>query len=280
MSSFADSLRRSWRESGIILQLILLNLLIFILLNFSKNFDLHWVDYMAMPMKPADLASRPWTFITCMFAHEDFGHIFYNMLLLWMVGKIFVFVTGFTHWSKITFLYIAGGALGNIFLYAAALALPEIFNAKYCLGASSGVMAIALAVAFFSPDYRVNLIFIGEVKIKWVVAFLFATSTLLNLSMNTGGKISHLGGAVFGTIFGLQLKHGKDLSAWLTKLFSSKKRSNLKVVHKRGVSDYEYNEMRHEKEKTLDELLDKINKSGYESLSKKEKETLHVLSKK
>jgi membrane associated rhomboid family serine protease len=280
MSAFTEKLRYEWSRSGIILQLLIINLVVFILLNLSANFNWRWIGYFAMPMGWEGLVHRPWTVITSMFSHEDFSHIFYNMIWFYVFGRIFVDVTGFHHWTKITFVYIFGGLLGAVFLTPLFLMFPDFFG-SYALGASGAVMSIALAVGFFVPDYKINFMLVGEIKIKWVVAFVFVTSTLIDLSDNVGGKVDHLGGAVFGTIYGLSLRNGRDLSAWFTRLLTKKRGSKLKVVHSRKTrTDYEYAEYRHEEEKTLDELLDKINRSGYESLSRKEKETLHVLSKK
>lgn len=281
MSGFLDKAKYEWRRSGIIFQIIVINVLIFIPLNLSRAFDWGLREYLVLPLDPSVFVHHPWTFITCMFSHEDFMHIFSNMIWFYMMGRIFITVTGFEHWTKMTYLYVMGGVVGNIFLFAFSLLLPRLFGATYALGASDGVMAVALAVGFFAPNYVVNLFLVGEVRIKWVVAFLFIISTLVDLSANTGGKVSHLGGAVFGAVYGLRLKRGKDISAWFTRLFSRKSRPvKMKVVHKRAVSDDEYNELRRDDERVLNDLLDKINKSGYDSLNKKEKETLHLLSRK
>lgn len=279
MGSFADRLKYEWKRSGIILQLLIINVIVFIPLNLSSNFNWHLTEYMAMPTSPELLIARPWTLITSMFSHESFSHIFYNMLWFYVFGRIFVEVTGFVHWTKISFIYVFGGLVGAAFLLPLFFIFPNW--GTYALGASGAVMALALAVGFYSPNYEVNFILIGPVKIKWVVLFVFATSTLIDLADNIGGKVDHLGGALFGMLYGLNLKNGRDLSAWFSRLLSKRNGKRLKVVHTRKTrSDYEYNEYRYEEEKTLDELLDKINRSGYESLSRKEKETLHILSKK
>jgi membrane associated rhomboid family serine protease len=233
-------------------------------------------------MDPAKFIYRPWTIITSMFTHEDLGHIFYNMLLFFMMGRIFLFVTNFRKGVNLLFLYIAGGISGSILVFLFALVIPNFIGA-IGFGASAAVMAITLAAGVFSPNYPINLILIGEIKLKWLVGFIFLTSTVIDVVNNTGGKIAHLGGSIFGIIYAVQLKNGNDLSEWFLGVFKRKHKVKLKVVHnqnKRGVRDEEYNGMKRDEERVLNDLLDKINKSGYESLSKSEKETLHLLSKK
>ena len=278
MPELFNRLKYNWKQSGVILQIIIINVLIFIPLNISIFLNAPLRDYFVLSLNPSEFILKPWTFITCLFAHEEFMHILSNMLWFYMMGRIFVVVTGFTHWSKITFIYLFGGLTGNLLLITSSFILPSFLpHSAYILGASDGVMAISLALAFFCPDYIVNLIFIGEVRLKWVVAVLFLMSTLVDLSVNTGGKISHFGGALFGAFYGIQLKNGRDISVWFTQLFKFRfqSRSKLKVVHRAGHSE----KMQHTDELSLNKLLDKINKSGYESLSKSEKEELHYLSK-
>ncbi|MFN5460925.1 MAG: rhomboid family intramembrane serine protease [Bacteroidota bacterium] len=280
MSGFIENIKYNWKQSGIIIQIILINILLFIPLNISVFLDASLRNYLVLSLDPQEFLFKPWTFITCLFAHEQFMHILSNMLWFYMMARIFVVVTGFTHWTKITFIYIFGGIIGNILLIISSFLLPGLLpKSAYVLGASDGVMALSLALAFFCPDYIVNLIFIGEVKLKWVVAFLFIVSTMVDLSVNTGGKISHFGGSIFGVFYGFQLKKGKDISNWFTNLmkFDFLRRNKLKVIHRKkdlkGVNSKG-------DEHALNILLDKINRSGYESLSKIEKETLHQLSRK
>jgi membrane associated rhomboid family serine protease len=280
MSEFFQKIKYNWNQSGIIIQIILINILLFIPLNISIFLNASLRDYLVLSLNPNEFLIKPWTFITCLFSHEQFMHILSNMLWFYMMGRIFLIVTGFNHWSKISFLYLFGGITGNLLLIASSFLLPELLpRSAYVLGASDGVMAISLALAFFCPNFIVNLIFIGEVKLKWVVAFLFVISTMIDLSVNTGGKISHFGGALFGALYGIQLKNGNDISVWFTRLtkFKFEKKSKLKVVHKSKSKNENY---KTKDEQLLNQLLEKINKSGYDSLSKTEKEKLHELSQK
>jgi membrane associated rhomboid family serine protease len=281
MNNLSDTLKYNWKNSGILLQLILINVIIFIPLNISHAFNGSLHEYFALKLNFSELILKPWTLITCLFSHEQLGHIFSNMILLYMMGRIFLVVTGFTHWSKLTFIYLMGGLAGNFMLLISYWLFPQFFSSVEALGASAGVLAITLTVGIFCPEYVVHLIFLGEVKLKWVVAVLFLLSTFIDFQVNTGGKISHFGGAIFGAIYGYQLKKGNDISSWFTNIFNNlKSKPKLKVVHHQKKQTSQYNNSETENEKTLNRLLDKINRSGYEGLSKEEKETLHQLSRK
>ena len=280
MSAF-ENIKYELKKSGIIVQLILINLIIFLPMNFSKFFFPGLLEYFAMPMEPKIFITKPWTLFTSMFTHVEFGHIFYNMLLFFMMGRIYVYLTNFQRGSNLLFLYIFGGLSGAALTFLFGLLFPQ-FTGAIAYGASAAVMAITLAAGVYSPNYPVNMILIGEIKLKWVVGFIFLTSTVIDVAVNTGGKVAHLGGSIFGMIYAIQLKNGRDMGAWLGNVFKFKKRSKLKVVHKasKATRDEDYNALKRNDERTLNELLDKINKSGYESLTKGEKETLHQLSKK
>jgi membrane associated rhomboid family serine protease len=216
--------------------------------------------------------SHAWGIFTYMFSHIELSHVFYNMLWLFFMGQIFTVVIGE---QRLLFTYLFGGLSGAILFLITA----QLFSKQesFLIGASASVMAIVVAAGTYAPNMPVSVFLIGEVKLKWLVVASFIMFSLIDLSVNTGGKISHIGGALFGFIYGIQLKKRNDIGAWFERLIN---RQNLKVVHRRKFTDEEYNLVKRQNEKTLDELLDKINRSGYDSLSKSEKERLHELSKK
>ncbi len=154
------------------------------------------------------------------------------------------------------------------------------------VGASAGVTAIIIASATLVPNYLMNLLFIGPVKLLYVALFVLFIDVLSVAQFNNlGGNLAHLGGALMGFIFIQQYKKGRDLSKGINKflslignLFSSKPRSKMKVAYKRTVSDEEYNYRKNASQQQIDAILDKISKSGYESLSKQEKEILFKAS--
>jgi len=249
-------------------QLLLINGVVFLAANVIANllkFDL--ASYLALPARLHELGALFYTPISYMFTHVDLGHAFFNMLYLYFMGQIFASIVGE---KRLWFTYIMGGLCGAAFF----LLLFNVFFAGepyYLLGASAGVTAVAIACAVYAPNMPVNLFFFGSFPLKWIVLIFFLISTVIDFSINTGGKVAHLGGAFFGLAYAWQLRKGND---WM-RVFSFKPRPTAKIKQMKVVQKKTENE-----EKTLNEILDKINRSGYESLSKQEKETLQKIASK
>lgn len=274
--SFLDQISNSFKASGVMTKLIIVNVVVFLVFNLTFHLSgktIELADYTAAYSNPKEFLFHLWGVLTYMFTHVDLAHVFYNMLMLFFMSQIFVSIIG---GQRLFFVYLFGGICGALLFFVSSLLIPGLGGKL--IGASAAVMSIGAAIGFYAPNMPVNLFLFGEVKLKWVVAAVFILSSVIDLSYNTGGKISHIGGGLFGMIYGLQLKNRNDIGAWFIGL--GKRKSKLKVVHNTRVSDYEYNQGRKEEQKSLDELLEKIHKSGYDSLSKSEKETLHRLSKK
>lgn len=253
-------------------QLLLINGVVFLLGNISFHlFHFPALNYLMLPARMKELATSFYTPFTYMFAHEELGHAFFNMIYLYFMGQIFASIVGE---RRLWFVYIAGGIAGAIFF----LVLFNIFFAgapAFLLGASASVTAVAIACAVYAPNMPVNLFFFGEFKLKWVVLIFFLINTAIDLSQNTGGKVAHLGGAFLGLIYAAQLKKGNDLMDMFSLKFFKRKKP-AKVYQMKNTSTSKVSN----EEKTLNELLDKINRSGYDSLSKQEKETLQKIASK
>ena len=167
---------------------------------------------------------------------------------------------------------LSGGAL----VLLLGILFPASFANSILLGASAAVLGVGAVMLIYAPNYRLFLFGLVELPFKYIYLIFFALSTILDLATNTGGKVSHIGGALFGVLFGYQLKKGRDISN--LSFLKPKKKTNLKVVSnnpnvkKQGNSPNE--------EATMNALLDKISKSGYDSLTKAEKDLLFKLSKK
>lgn len=244
------------------------------------------VNYLSLPADLTALKHHPWTVLTYMFLHEDFLHILFNMLWFYWFGKLFVAYIGA---KKITALYIIGGLFGAIFYVAAFNLFPvfaPILSKSVALGASASVIAVVVAISFYIPDQKVSLMFIGNVKLKYIALFTIVVDFLSIAGENSGGHIAHLGGAFFGFIYAMQFKRGHDLLSWFSKLFSGisfsfKRKPKMKATYSKvkDMDDKEYNYDKAKKQKEIDAVLDKISKSGYESLSKNEKEILFNSSK-
>lgn len=229
-------------------------------------------DYLAVPSYLPKLLIRFWTPFTYMFLHSGFFHILFNMLWFYWMGNIFQEYLG---GKKLLDLYVIGG-LAGAFLYVLFYNVFPLFaDAKFgstTVGASAAVMAIIVATATLLPDYTIQLLFLGFVKLKWIALFYVLFDLISITGPNAGGEISHIGGAIAG-FFYIKNLQGTTLLGSALERFSKPK--SLKVVSK----NYAKNSTAKSKEEEIDAILDKISHSGYASLTKKEKETLFNASK-
>ena len=239
--------------------------------DYIHNFS---VDYLSLHSYLPILLRTPWTLLTYMFMHAEIFHILFNMLWLYWMGQIFEEYLG----NKRTVgLYILGG-LAGAFLYVLFYNIPTLFTPEALVsgklvGASAGIMAIIVATGTLLPDYEIYLILIGPVRLKWIVLFLILLDFFGIVGFNAGGELSHLGGALFGFIYIKQLQRGNDIVAFFGKIF--RKRQKLTVAS-RSNSKTGGNKPRQEE---IDRILDKISQTGYDSLTKQEKEILFRASK-
>ena len=243
--------------------------------------------------------THPWVIITTMFFHMDFIHILWNMLLMYWFGKI---VGDFIGDDRVLPIYLIAGLAANFIYFISINLLPytDGNTVHYALGASGAVMGIIVASGFISPNYSFNLILIGEVKLKYIVAtLLFLDLIGMAGNYNTGGHFAHLGGGLFGGLFVWQLRQGNDwaipvnsildgLNNFFKRLTGGSNRGGLRVDYRnpqrpknprsrRGSSISDNHNLSHQER--LDAILDKISKSGYNSLDEEEKEFLRKASK-
>ena len=292
MDNILNNLKHEFKKGTILSKLIYINVGVFLLfsilgvLSFMFQFDISLLlNQLYLPAEYSRLISQPWTFITYMFLHSGFMHLLFNMLWLHFGGKIFL---QYLSPKQLLSTYILGGISGGILFVIAYNYLPSLqvyLDGAQALGASASVLAIIVAIATYTPNYSVQLPFIGFVKLKHIAIFTVALDIISIPKGNTGGHIAHIGGAIFGYIYIKQLQKGNDFSTgfsnFLERLFNTfKNKSKLKTVHKRARTDYEFNAGKSAQQKEIDKVLEKISKSGYESLSKKEKATLFSASKK
>jgi hypothetical protein len=209
------------------------------------------------------------------------------MLWLYWFGKLFIYFIGE---KKLLSVYIYGGLTGAAIFILMFNIVPIFapFVGSPMLGASAAIMAIVMAVSFYQPDYEINLMFIGPVKLKYVALVTIALDLLYVFSSNSGGHLAHLGGALFGYLYSREYKKGHDLSIGFNRFFGKiinifSPDKKLKVVYRSGNvprDDMDYNKLRKDNEVLLNKILDKISKHGYGSLTKDEKEFLFKQSKK
>jgi membrane associated rhomboid family serine protease len=239
-----------------------------------------------MPYNWYELVTHPYTLVTHFFLHADPFHLLFNMLAMYWFGIILNDLGGA---RRVWPAYIYGALTGAVFSFASWYLLPNLYEIRpdYMLGASAGVMAILLAAATLAPDYKLHLLFFGAVSIKYI-AFAYVVLDLAFLSSsNTGGHLAHIGGALFGWFYITMLRRGFDLSAAFNRaldgiknFFDNKPQPKVRVTYRRPNANTDFNALSNsERQRRIDEILDKISKSGYDSLSKEEKEILFKASK-
>jgi membrane associated rhomboid family serine protease len=295
-----EDIKKSIRNENPVTRLIMVNVAVFLLISsltiiylFSGHslivgsLEEAFLRNITLPLSIQRFAYKPWTLITYMFSQEGLLHIFWNMVSLYWFGKLLSY---YTATKKIIPLYILGGIAGGLVTIITFAIVPMFHSYAFnnLIGASASVTAIIVATATLIPDVKINLLLIGPVKLLYVAVFVIFIDVLNVASeANVGGNISHLGGALMGYVFIVQYKKGRDMSKWINRffdwvggLFKRGPRSTMKVAHKRAIPDEEYNLNRKASQQTVDEILDKISKSGYESLTKAEKDILFKASNK
>jgi membrane associated rhomboid family serine protease len=288
-----DEIKLSYRQGSVLIKLIYINISVFLLMTLlpfilwltgvfgtpQQGSDF-FLPFVSVPSSPMVLLMRPWTLFTYMFLHADFLHVLFNVIYLFWFGRLFL---EFLKPYQLLGVYIYGG-LGGALLYLLTFnfvpALIIFAPSSILLGASASAMAILFAVAAYAPNHTVYLVFIGPTRLKYIalVALLIDLVSMTTLQ-NTGGHLAHLGGALVGYLYAVSLLKGHD---W-AKFFDAKgfkianpfkKRVKMTVTHKRPLSDLEYNAIKTRKQQDVDRILEKIKRSGYDSLSQQEKKVL------
>ncbi len=292
MADIFINLKRTFKSGNILAKLIYINAGIFILVKLLSIlltlFNLGgapFLVYLQMPSSPLLLLYRPWTIITYMFTHYDFLHILFNMLWLYWFGGLFL---NFFNEKQLGGIYILGGIAGGLLFLLSYNLFPffqAVSGSSYLMGASASVMAVVFAVSFYRKDLEIQLFLFGRIKLIYLALFTFAIDFLSIISSNAGGHIAHIGGALFGIWFAARIKKGKDLTAPMNRVIDwfvnlGKRKPKMRVTYKRTETDYEYNARKHRREADIDAILDKLKRSGYDSLSADEKKKLFDASKK
>lgn len=287
--SIIDEIRESFRHGSVLTRLIYVNIGVFLLIRIINVFfflsgeDFPLISWLAMPAGIDQLLSRPWTIITYMFLHFDFLHILFNILWLYWLGR--VFLTYFDG-RKLLAVYLLGGiagALTYLLAYNLFPAFEQVREIAQLMGASAAVIAIVIAVAVYVPNHTVHLVFFGPVKMKHIAVVSVVLYVIGISSSNAGGNLAHLGGAFMGMVFALQYRKGNDFSKGISALFDAiagwlKPRPKVKVSY-RNTGNMDYNRRKNAEQEHINEILEKISRSGYDSLNKEEKEILFRMGK-
>lgn len=227
-----------------------------------------WFGWFALSSQWTDFLRHPWTMLTYMFLHDGFWHILFNMVMLYFGGVMCCRYLGSKRFGWIYFLSGIFGAL--LYLVVYNMFPVGQLHSSVLVGASAAVLGVFIAVSVYVPNQEVSLwlVRVFPVKIKYV-AIAFVIIDLLSIpASNAGGHIAHLGGALFGWLYVLVMR-GNVSKILRSKPFKEKSKSSG-----RPVTDDEYNRRRAAEQKRVDAILDKISRSGYENLTKEEKEFL------
>lgn len=296
--SIVEDIRTAFnRRDNALIQLIWMNVLVFaslILLKFILKFS-SAIGYYPLIVSQFQISSlfpvllrHPWTLLTYAFTHEEFFHILFNMLNLYWFGQL---IREYLGDRRLVSIYLLGALVGALFFLLAYNFVPAFQDGlgTPMVGASAAVTAIIVAGATLLPDYTFMLILIGPVKIKWIAAVVVLISMAGVNGGNPGGEIAHLGGALLGFVFIKQLQAGRDLGRpvqavgnWFSNLFSrrpamrmsSSTRRPEPVTASSSGSAKKPTAAGQPLQDEIDNILDKISRSGYESLSKEEKQKL------
>ncbi|MEY4927514.1 MAG: hypothetical protein RI894_1950 [Bacteroidota bacterium] len=302
-----DDVKQQYRKGDRVTQLIIINIAVFLLFLVVRLLLLLFggkegeqsfqtvLRFFEAPNNLADSLTHFWTPITYMFLHEGIGHLFFNMLSLYWFGSILQDMGGR---KLILPIYLLGGLVGWAVFVLSAFA-PNLYVGNMALGASAGVMAILAAAATLVPRYELHLLIIGRVEL-WLVALFLIVVDLASISAlnptNNGGHLMHLGGVVAGWLFIRELQRGRDYAEWFEFHFNNiaawfQGFGKQKMTATRGGASKSqpktvFNTPRHssddeDHERVLvDAILEKIKRSGIQSLSDKEREMLYKSSKK
>lgn len=292
------------QSGNTLISLIAINLVIFIILQFIKvvyrfqfstgeaavaTYTTDILEWFTLPADTDKMLGRPWTILTHMFVHDGIWHIFGNMLWLWVFGYIMQDLTGN---RKIIPVYIYGGLFGALAYVLAFNFLPgfrPLLPGATALGASAGVMAIAVATTVVAPGYRIFPMLNGGIPL-WIITGIYLIIDLATIPYsNPGGHIAHLAGAFMGFLFIFFLRRGYDWSDWMNNLFDwfsnvfnpnrPKKGKNIKKELFYKTATKPFHKTPNITQQRIDDILDKINQKGYEYLTEEEKELLKRASK-
>ena len=282
-----DILRQRFCQFNIAEKLILINVVCFIIPFFLRSifflFDLpaqSFLSFFELPASIGDFIYQPWSLFTYGFLHDSIGHIFWNMLLLYYASQFFLNLFSTQRFINVYFMGILLGGLVFILSYAVFPAFKN--QSPQMVGASAGVMAVLIFSCTYMPTQEVRLLFLN-VMLMYIGIALVIVDVLQIPTGNAGGHLAHIGGAALGYIYAQQLQNGKDIGSgferlwkWLATLFTAQPK--MKTIHRTPRRNSKRS-VQSDQEK-IDRILDKISASGYDSLSKEEKELLFNAGKK
>jgi membrane associated rhomboid family serine protease len=285
MTSLAQDIQDKLKRLNVFEKIIVINVVIFIvgwlifrIQNLHSEESLAWLE---LPKNFSEFITKPWSIVTYGFIHYGFFHILFNLLVLYFVSRTMVNMFS----SKLSLnIYVLGILVGGLSFLLVYNVLPQSYSTHVgsLVGASAGVRALLIFICAYMPNREARF-FMISIKL-WYIGLVIVVLDVIGLfSVNQGGSVAHLGGNILGYLYATQLQKGTDIGKGLERFIDRianlfKAKSSLKTVHKSKKKPYvghnkdEFNEFN--KQKRIDLILDKISKSGYESLTKEEKEFL------
>jgi membrane associated rhomboid family serine protease len=277
--SFINTLKNKYKTGTIIEKLIYLNIAIFLLTllitvfqGLYKGEQNFLVEWFSLDNNLDAFLTKPWSIISYGFLHADFIHLIFNMITLYFIGNLFI--QYFTEKQALTF-YILGTLFGG-FLYVISQNYFPLFEGinTTLVGASAGISAIFIGIATYMPHYQIKIRFIGFIKFWHLAAIWLAFDVVGLIGTNAGGSFSHLGGTLFGYLYVQQASNKKTNISTIFSSFFKRKEKPLKTVHKSAKRKQKTVKNSNQNQEKIDVILDKISKSGYDTLTKTEKEFL------
>tara|TARA_B100000530_G_scaffold18087_2_gene12107 strand:+ start:1746 stop:2510 length:765 start_codon:yes stop_codon:yes gene_type:complete len=220
------------------------------------------------------LSNKPWSILTYMFVHEDLLHLIINLCWLYFGGKIFI---NYLNSRDLLSTYIMGGLSGAA-IYMLSFNIFPVFEVvkmnSLAIGASASVLAVLFASATYTPNFPINIFFSKSIKLKHIAMLAIMIDILSIPEGNSGGHIAHIGGGLYGFLYVYLKKYNINSNYLIDNILFFLKRRNNQFIYSKKENDYEYNYRKKNEQKRIDSILDKVSQSGYDSLSKEEKDTL------
>lgn len=272
-----EQIKHKFNYAGIVEKIIYINLTVFVVMFFANTLSFlfktesHFLmNWFALPGDFKAFVTKPWTIISYGFLHAGFIHILGNLIALYFIGNLFIQYFTTKHFI---YFYLLGTFVGGVLFLLSYTFFPVFkdVNSTSLVGASAGVSAIFIGVATYIPNYEIKIPLIGFVKL-WILAVIWLSLDIIQIpASNAGGHIAHLGGALFGFLY-VRTAKNKEINPFkeLKKRFIKKKKSKMKTVYKTSKP----HTSKVTNQEKIDVILDKISKSGYDALTKQEKEFL------
>lgn len=287
----ATSLLYKYKTSSILVKLIVINVIAFLIVSLGSFILKMNPGYFSRWFVLSDdfniLLFQPWTLITYGFLHFGFFHLLFNMIWFYWFGQ---FVLNLFTGKRLLTIYMLGALFGGLLFVLSYNFFPVFDNQRgYLIGASGAVTAIMVFIATYTPNTAFRL-FTFTIKLWQIALFLFIFDLIrIPTSGNAGGLMAHVGGGIFGYMYAIQLAKGNDIGKWfenfmdwIANLFKPRTKKPFRKVHRTPHSASKATKSREQKsehQKKVDAILDKISKSGYESLTKAEKDFLFKAGK-